>query len=223
VGVLGSTRRFLRFLTLNRVLKVNDAFQTVFVPPMNTRRLSDLAIIGCLAALGAWWWFAPGKDTPKPAVAAVRAHAEEELSTPLTPDPTLTPPEPLPSPPPTPVAPVAITADPQAELGTTIPAIIQLLANQDFKTIVENLIPPDPNRTPEQMAAMAQQMAQDPRMPQKVQATIAALQSIQFATPTYNATGDQATYQPSVDPSGVPTDSPRILTFTKVNGRWYLK
>src|SRR5471030_2320155 len=105
---------------------------------MTSRSLSNLLIVGCLAALGAWWWSTHAKEAPKPvAVVRVRSPAADGWAPPTSDSPELGSEQPV-APPST--TEVAVAADPSVELRGVVTDMIQLLASGDFKTIVETLI-----------------------------------------------------------------------------------
>jgi len=103
-------------------------------------------------------------------------------------------------------------ADPLAELQTAIPYAIQQFQAGNYIA----LIPPD------QVAQMSDQdkagvvaMFQNPQVMQRFSGLAAALQSVQGTPPTYDATGNVATY---TLPPGSPAPT---VVFRKVNGQWF--
>jgi len=116
--------------------------------------------------------------------------------------------------------------DPQAELSTAIPDMLRILGRGDFFALLQTYAPPgELARIPEEerTAMLRAIQAGDPGIQQQMRSMIAALQSIQNATPTLDATGERATYTPAVNLNPNAVGNPRDLTFVKVKGRWYLR
>jgi hypothetical protein len=106
--------------------------------------------------------------------------------------------------------------DPQADLSTAIPDFIRLFQSGDLVSLALNYMPPDAAPSEEARAAMAQQfqqMTQSPQFQQRMQQEVIKMQLIENLTPTYDATGNQATY--------TPPDGSDPVVMIKVNGRWY--
>ncbi len=172
-------------------------------------------MVACLVILAAWWWW-PVKPVAVKAP-AVSAH----LPTPNV--ETTPPPEEAPIRAIIPAPPVAAVElptpaafDPQADLSTAIPDFIDLFQRGDLVTLAIKYMPPDAAPTDEARAAMAQlfqQKVHDPQFQQAMQQEVIKMQLIENLTPTYDATGNQATYTP---PDG---SSPVVMV--KANGRWY--
>ena len=191
---------------------------------MNPKHIPAVLIVVGLAAAGAAWWFWLAAPVTGTAPVAQLPPSRDEVLPPLE----LPPPDDLPAKPtPAPVAPIVVEAlapspaiDPQGDLSTAIPDFIRLAESGDMITLMKTYAPPDEldKQSPEELAAMAlmmQAMAQDPRMQQEMQGMVAEMKSIQYAVPTYDVTGNRATY---TLPAG---SREKNIVFIKVNGRWY--
>jgi hypothetical protein len=183
---------------------------------MNAKRLPETIMVACLIGLAAWWFWPVKPGQVKPVVVHVHPARVDETS----PPPSELPPEPTPVPVvdsvETPAPPIAV--DPQAEVGTAVSDFIHLFQSGDYVALLMNYIPPDQFPTEDARAAEAQsfqQMAQAPQFQQRMQQMVIQMQLIENMTPTYDATGNLATYRP---PDG---SSP--VVFVRVNGRWYRK
>jgi hypothetical protein len=107
--------------------------------------------------------------------------------------------------------------DPQADLSTSIPGFIRMAQFGDFAALMQAYMPPsDQAQMPEEEKAKIIQKMKDyfqtPEGRQDMQQMLTDMQSVLYLTPSYDATGNTATY------SGHPE-----LTFVRENGRWYLK
>jgi hypothetical protein len=182
---------------------------------MISKRLPDLIIVACLAALAVWWWW-PARPAAPVAIPAARLNRPPPPSVATD----LAPPEaPAEAPPPPPVVTVvevpAGPVDPQAELGTAISDLIRLAQAGDAVTMFQNYIQPS------SQAGMSEQvktnliymMQNEAASPQGVM----EMQFIQSSTPTMDPSGNRATY---TFPAGNPRGS---LSFVRVSGRWYFE
>jgi len=142
---------------------------------------------------------------------------------------------------------VSTSADPQTDLKTAISDIARLFRDNDLTTFEKTYSPPgtfDPVKWQEQqkraadslqnLAAMA---TQHPEMQQQIQHMQQQMQQMQDdrnqswevlvnETPTYNATGDEATYvftQQATPGNGPPVQAAFHKVFIKINGKWYFK
>jgi hypothetical protein len=115
-------------------------------------------------------------------------------------------------------------ADAQADLGTAIPDLANLLATGDLTDAFENYTPPDvlAQIPPDRMAAIEQQLTnlnQQPQAMARLAVMSQVLASFNGQTPSYNDTGDVATY-PIINPAD--GSSQGAFHFQKVGGRWYI-
>ncbi|MEI6861641.1 MAG: hypothetical protein WCL04_05250 [Verrucomicrobiota bacterium] len=187
-------------------------FITLLIP-LNALRIINLAVFTSLAGIATWWWWPLGPAAQNKATHPLATVRSEE---PLT----------LADAPPLVAAPVAGMVDPQAELSTAIPDMLRILGRGDFFALLQTYAPPgELARIPEEerTAMLRAIQAGDPGIQQQMRSMIAALQSIQNATPTLDATGERATYTPAVNLNPNAVGNPRDLTFVKVKGRWYLR
>jgi len=120
------------------------------------------------------------------------------------------------------VSPPPAADDSQADLSTAIPDFIRMAQFGDFAALMETYMPPSEQaQTPDdQKAKMVQEMKdhfQTPEGRQDMQQMLTEMQSVVYLTPSYDATGNTATYKL---PAG---SSHPNLVFVKENGRWYLK
>ncbi len=114
--------------------------------------------------------------------------------------------------------------DAQVNLETAIPDLANLLATGDLADAFENYTPPDvlAQIPPDRMAAIEQQLNslnQQPQAVARLAVMAQVLASFDGQTPTYNDTGDVATY-PIVNPAD--GSSQGAFHFQKVDGRWYI-
>jgi hypothetical protein len=144
-----------------------------------------------------------------------------------------------------PAAPPANTAsrpatDPQKDLETALPDALSIVQSGDLKTFVLTYTLPgkdrddfmsmlDPTQDPDfqKLSPQAQAMVLQgmPEMAKQIaQGMAQGLAAIQNETPTYNDTGDKATYKVNLPPSGANSDdaSPDSITFVKVNDQWFV-
>ncbi len=179
---------------------------------MNSKYLPAALIVAGVIA-GVTWWFwpaAPGQETA-PVAAAESPSGEEAMpGADASPEPAV-----MAEAPPAPPAP-----DPQLEVGTAVADFIRIAQSGDMITLMKNYMPPDQMAKipPEELVNMAlqmQAMMQNPADSQRMQTMIAEMQSIQNAVPTYDATGNRATY---TLPAG--SMEPQII-FVRQDGRWY--
>jgi len=139
-------------------------------------------------------------------------------------------------------SPTEIGADSQTDLKTAFADMARLVRAGDMMTLVQTYTPPDKltplliqqAQTIEGMA-QAQMAALPPDLPPEVQEKIAhpferlarIFDSLNDQTPTFNASGDEATYliarsAPPNSSSGA-SPAPKPLVMVKINGRWYMK
>ena len=179
---------------------------------MNTKRLPEVIMVACVVGLAAWWFWPVKPAQMKPTVVRLLPAAPtDETSPPATEAPAE----------PTPVLVAAVetptpTVDPQAELSTAMHEFSRLCESGDYVTAVLNFSLPNPLYGREDKAAVEERFSQDAQTPQYLQhwqTETIKMQLIENMTPTYDATGNLATYRP---PDG---SSPVVMV--KVNGRWY--
>ena len=184
---------------------------------MNTRVVSSLIIVFCLAVGAAWWARRPVPEADQAPVAS----APRDVATSA---PAVAPSEPEPAPPVAArrAAPVALntSADPRADLTTAIQDIVRIASQGDYTALVETNIKPDQqgNVNPAIREMMVQQMrnlAQTPAGQQQMRDLVTEMQAIQFVTPVFDATGDHATFNLPPGMAGPP------VLFVRVNGLWY--
>jgi hypothetical protein len=176
-------------------------------PGLNPKQFPVLFLIA-LVVVVAWYRLRPAEPAPaKPTVVNRAAPATfNPAETPATEPPPPVVPPPKPEPAPTPAA------DPLADLQTAVPYTLQQFQAGNYLA----LMPPD------QVAQMSDQdkagvvaMFQNPQTMQRFNALAAALQSVQGMPPTYDATGNIATY---TLPPGSPAPT---VVFRKINGQWF--
>ena len=176
---------------------------------MNSGRLLSF-FSGMLVSAAVAWWFWPAPYVPPPVPAnsqRIRAVAPTQPKSRVQP-PAEVAPEPI----------VASSADPRADLATAIPDLIRLVRAGDYLAMEQRYLPPQKfaRLTDGEKALMLEEM-QSPRMQEKMQNTLQALESIQGSTPVYNDTGEIATFTPIALPG-----TPPKMTFIRLNGLWYL-
>jgi hypothetical protein len=199
-----------------------------------------VALVIAIFGIGFWLY-------PRPAPLQVKTSV---LTTPPTVSKYVAPPTiaaPIIPPAPKPVtAPIADTppvanpapdsADPQADLKTAIPDIARLLRAGDTVGFRQTYTPPDelaqlgPQYIQQLQARVQQrqaQAAQDPDLQQELQkineGAAEAWEAIEDQTPTFNAAGDEATYQYMLPGVGDAPGAQVPRVFVKIDGKWYLK
>ncbi len=198
---------------------------------MKTR---DLAL-GFLVFLGlaggfAYWLLSPpsaaamqAATAPVPAAPVVAPTPPPETKTPRVVSPVAAPVQP---PAPVEAAPVAAVAekpkaDPQAQMSTVIPDIVDLLNSGDVVTAYERYMPPAiiGQMNPDQLARLEQAL-QSPNVQPTVQRAAQVFQMLKDQTPAYNDAGDRASYV-IPDPSGRGAQIPPVI-FQNIDGKWYV-
>jgi len=117
---------------------------------------------------------------------------------------------------------------PRNELTTTIPELVRLISAQDFETLMQDFMPPDeldallvadgqPGQ-PMTLPVLANLMRQNPKVMQQMAGAAQFLTYLQTQTPTFDATGESASYPLPKGINGM--DS---INFVKVGGNWYVK
>jgi len=117
---------------------------------------------------------------------------------------------------------------PRAELSTMIPELARLIDAQDYETLMQDFMPPEeldallanagqPGQ-PMALPELANRMRQNPRIAQQMAAASQFLAFLQTQTPTYDETGEKASYPISRIVNGQNT-----INFVKENGNWYVK
>jgi len=203
---------------------------------MRPRKFSPALLVFILVLIGFGLWLFLQPTTTAPAKTAATATPTKIDSVRLVAAPTQVEPPKLSAVTPKPeTAPMATStyADPQTDLKTAIPDLARLAEAGDWAVIDENYYPPGSidssiiqrTRAQQQQAAMV--AAQNPKLQQQMQQTHQAAArswaALEAQTPTYNATGDEATYMYSVELGGGQILPPRPQTFVKINGKWYVK
>lgn len=196
--------------------------------------LALLVVLVVLVGLGLWWFLSsstanpPKAPSPPPAAAvpAKRVAYSTTIAAPAAPAA-----QPKPSAGAATTTTVATTSsveanDPQTHLPTAIHELARLFHDGDFMEYIQRYTPPD-KLTPEKLQWAREWLAkqtEDPGMQdahRKGNESLAkGLEALENQTPTYNDTGDEATYMLYVDVVG---NDPQETTFIKINGKWYLK
>jgi RNA polymerase sigma factor (sigma-70 family) len=121
--------------------------------------------------------------------------------------------------------------DPQADLKTAIPELVRLVEANDWLGVYKAYTPPDrldPKelQTLEKVQKMLDKQLSTPQAQLQLQmqheSAVSAWEALETQTPTYNATGDEATYLFTTPDYPGPTVS-ESMTFIKINGKWYQK
>jgi hypothetical protein len=202
----------------------------------NFRPLAVILVL--MLVLGAAWWFwhspaapvasdkplatkAPDAGAPKPAVST--GIASPKIAPPVA-QPVTAATKPsaatAAAPAPTPTG----DAQPQADLNDCIAQTIKLLEAKDMVGVIKTAMPPD---ALQKMIAsgrvssaedVAAQLMQDPNFEQRMTQMLQELHAIQGQTPEMNADGTEAKF-PNLTAGGGPDN----MTFTKIDGYWYIK
>jgi hypothetical protein len=198
---------------------------------MKTR---DLAI-GFIVFLGlaggfAYWLLSPAPTTPVQAAAATTPAAPVAAPTP-PPEakaPRVVMPAAAPVAPPAPVNPTPAPtvaekpkADPQAQMTTVIPDIVDMLQSGDVFAAYQRYMPPAvlAQMTPEQLSQIEQSM-QTPNMQRRIQTATQVFLFLKDQAPAYNDAGDRASYV-IPDPTGRGAQIPPVV-FQNIDGKWYV-
>ncbi len=120
-----------------------------------------------------------------------------------------------------------LTNDPQSDLSTAIPDLINLIQTDQLRTAIRRYMPPSyfeqmPQAVQDQLEQQEQNLLADPNMAKQRQVAVSALQSMLNKAPDLNQAGDHATYHLDTDPNA-PNHPPTVISFIKVDGRWYLE
>jgi cytoskeletal protein RodZ len=123
--------------------------------------------------------------------------------------------------------------DPQADLKTAIPDIVKSLRLGDILTLKKTYTPPnklDPQQFQQMLDNVVQamgRMAENPDFREKMQISYDEeakhFESFETQTPTYNATGDEASYTYTRQPLFDGDETQVTQTFVKIHGKWYMK
>lgn len=112
-------------------------------------------------------------------------------------------------------APVATApVDPRLDVTTAMTGLVDLLESGDFVTAIDTYFQVPPNMTGAQLAAMIQQT---PDFPNTLQMMINATKAAQTSVPTYDVTGELATYR-----LAQPTNGKTMVRWKRINGFWYV-
>jgi hypothetical protein len=105
---------------------------------------------------------------------------------------------------------------------------VRLIDAQDFETLMQDFMPPDELNTlltsvgspgqPMPLAALAERMRQNPKVMQQMAGASQFLSYLQTQTPTFDATGESASY-----PMPTVVNGQNSINFVKVGGYWYVK
>ncbi len=199
---------------------------------MNTKTKATLAIAVVIVCVALWWFGRPTTDTLKKAalettsVKKITASSVSQVETPK-PSPATSKSETATS--------LSEPADPQADLKTAIADMARLLRTGDQAALMKAYDEPDKLNLEQvrQMQDLQDQVQQTtpwqvaPRMQSLRETSAQSYEEMETQTPTFNATGDEATYQlilPTlVNGEYVLGDKRTPYTFIKINGKWYMK
>jgi len=192
------------------------------------RRIAIIIFV-TVCAVGVAWWLRLRSTQSNPPVAAPSSVVLPEKSpdivtSPAVAAPVVAPVKPVEPPADTPATPLS-TSDPQENLSTAIPDLLNLIQSGDLLAAYERYMPPSyfaqmPPNIKEQLPQQMRNMQADPNMRKRSELFVQALQLMQSQTPVYNAAGDRATY-PISDPSGRNTNLAPFV-FQKIDGKWYV-
>ena len=174
---------------------------------------------------GGTWWFSQsspsssaGTSQPVPS-SAMMAH-DIATTPPPAPQTNLSP-----APPASAVASTVASAPSggaPAQLQTTIQEMARLFKAGDIGTVQKTYRPPAMTaQLTAQDQATLNQLAQG-ASPEVFAMLGQELDSIQNQTPAYNTAGDKATFQAPMPAGMQGSPGARPITFTKINGQWYL-
>jgi hypothetical protein len=189
---------------------------------MNFPRILVTLAIATAICLG-WWLFRPMPEAPVPVASAPVPMAASKPAPVVVQTP---PPQPVqvvaPVVAPAPVeAPVPETpavaqalADPRLAPETATTDFLRMVDSGDYVTAAETYAQIPPNMTAAQFVAALQQ---NPNFPQFVQMVTDTTRATVGMTPTYNDTGDVATYN-----LANPVDGQSSVRWRKINGQWFM-
>jgi len=203
---------------------------------MKTRFLIVTLVFVIAGGLG--WYFSQPEE--KPPAKAAKAPAKAEATKPevvIIPSPptrstqvvapvvAATKPSVTPEPAATPAPADLRDPQPQSDLNSVFTQSIRLIQAGDMVGIIKTLMPPDEMKSmmqstgassPEDVVSLLRQRM--PGIDAKMESLLQAMQQVQGQSPDISADGNSATYK--IEP---PVDNQNDLTFTKVDGNWYLK
>ncbi len=114
-------------------------------------------------------------------------------------------------------------SDPQAELSTAIPDMVNLIQSGQLLTAFKRYIPPSylaqmPQPVIDQLEQQEQNLLADPKAQQRRLRVVQVLQTMQGQAPELNSDRDRAVYHDE----SAPDPDLRQIAFIKVGGKWYL-
>lgn len=216
---------------------------------MKRKNLILIALAVAIVSLSLWWFMRPTAAAPKP-IAEIGAPALSKIATPKPiASPAIAPPVVSLAPKPdsasvataqSVAAPLSDpNADSKAELNTALEDMARLQRAGHFMEFAQTYDTPDEWAKEEPRLIQGNQLvqaalAQDPELSTDelpIGETYAqSYEALEKQTPTFNASGDEATYTymsptDSDIMNGVAsgTGTPTPLVFVKINGKWYLK
>jgi hypothetical protein len=208
---------------------------------MRSKNFILITLIVAIMCVVIWWFMRPTTSPVKTTEVSTSAKVETPkyvASQPIT--------TPIPPPMPNPIAAQPLPASPPdshaaaiVELNDTFTNIVNLLRDNNMlgaylaKTQPDKIDPNFVQEIQEQQQKNDALLAQDPSFRQSLLQggsgpSIKFFETLETQTPTFNATGDEATYLYSDNGIGprVYADNvvqPVSITFVRINGNWYLK
>jgi len=203
---------------------------------MKPKNFILIALLFAIIGAGLWWFMRP-TEAPSVKTALVSTPAKNDLPKTVT----LPTQVELPKTPAVPAKtgtaaasaePADPNDDPQADLKTAIPDIARLertgdlLGLYEIYTLPDKLYPMIIQRIRAVQQQTAIDAAGDPRLQQQLEqireGAARTYEALETQTPTYNETGDEATYMYSAyELTHSAGYGPK--TFIKINGKWYIK
>jgi len=201
---------------------------------MKAKKLALVVLILAIVGVGLWWLMQPTVATPEKTAQVLtptKADAPKQVAPPVQVELPKTSAVPANADATSPT--VDASADPQADLKTAIPNIVNLLRLGDIYTLKKTYTPPN-KLSPEQFQQMLNnvvqgmgRMEENPKLRETMHAAYAETathyESFENEAPTYNASGDEASYTYAIQPLFDGDESQRTTTFIKINGKWYIK
>ena len=187
---------------------------------MNTKTKTILAavMVSLLTATLAIKWLSSDEPSPAPVTVKPALPAAPPVAVAQAPVQVVAPPAqpaPIPDPPLAPPPAVSTaTSDPRVEIDTAMADFAGLLESGNYTTAADTYMQLPPNISGQQLVEALQK---NPDFPNTIKMMIEATKAAQTETPSYNDTGDLATYMLSQ-----PTDGKTMVRWKKINGMWYV-
>ena len=217
-------------------LSIGSALLLAFYMSTKIKTVVTVVVIAVILSGGTWWFNRSAEPVSKqiaqrtqistpakadiPKLTTTVAQVEQPKLPPATPQSETEP-----------VADIAKNAASQAELNADFADIARLYRSGDLVTFTKTYTQPKQlnSQTLQELRELQQQYQGNPDWVRMYEPQAQAFEDLETQTPTFNATGDEATYiytqQPPTLPNGLTFGKVRQsqTTFIKIDGKWYRK